>query len=145
MAILTKLLSSLDARLMSFGFILMAVAGLIKILKPEKLTAKETASLFHKGLNYIFILGLLIIVVTLIMTVSKEFISKSGITLVTKNNQGTTLQAVGDINQGVTELKEDRNTQKPASKADQRPTNIKQSSEGNTGTVYQSGGDINVR
>ena len=52
------------------GFVLIVFVGLVKILKPEKLSSHVTASLFHKGLNFTFSLGLLVIV----LSVGKGFL-----------------------------------------------------------------------
>jgi len=43
------------------GFTLFILAGIIKRFKPEKLTQKSTYVLFNKGLNFIFILSLLMV------------------------------------------------------------------------------------
>jgi hypothetical protein len=44
------------------GFAIFTLAGLVKLFKPEKLTGKATEGLFHKGLNFVFVLALLIVI-----------------------------------------------------------------------------------
>ena len=141
----SSLINTLNAKLMSFGFILLLISGLIKLLKPEKLTSKETASLFHKGLNYVFILSLVIIFVTVLASLAKDSM-QSNVTEIhqtVKNNQGDVNQAGGNISSGTQQANPENGSAN--TNAQTKSKIIKQEVNGNTGTVNQSGGDINVK
>ena len=134
---------------MSFGFILLLVSGLIKLLKPEKLSNKETANLFHKGLNYMFILSLVIIFATVLSSLAKNSM-QSNVTEIkqtVQNNQGDVNQAGGDINSGTQQANPENSSANTQNQTKDKTESkiIKQEVNGNTGTVNQSGGDINVK
>jgi hypothetical protein len=62
MADVTPWIEHLNNPLVLVGFALFTLAGLVKLFKPEKLTGKATEGLFHKGLNFAFVLGLLVVI-----------------------------------------------------------------------------------
>lgn len=62
MADVTPWIEHLSNPLVLAGFALFTLAGLVKLFKPEKLNGKATEGLFHKGLNFAFVLGLLIVI-----------------------------------------------------------------------------------
>jgi uncharacterized membrane protein len=62
MSDVTPWIEHLSNPLVLVGFAVFTLAGLVKLFKPEKLNGKETAGLFHKGLNFVFVLGLLIVI-----------------------------------------------------------------------------------
>ena len=62
MSDVTPWISHLTDPLVLIGFTVFTLAGLVKLFNPEKLNGKETAGLFHKGLNFVFVLGLLIVI-----------------------------------------------------------------------------------
>ena len=149
----TYLTNTLNTKLMSFGFILLLVSGLIKLLKPEKLNNKETANLFHKGLNYMFILSLVIIFATVLASLAKNSM-QSNVTEIhqtVKNNQGDVNQAGGNISSGTQQANPENgsanteNQTKDKTESQIKKSVIKQEVNGNTGTLNQSGGDINVK
>jgi len=47
--------------LVLIGFVIFLFAGLFKLIKSDKITGKASAALFNKGLNYLFILALVIV------------------------------------------------------------------------------------
>jgi len=53
--------------LILISFTLFILSGLIKWIKPEKLTQKSSYLLFNKGLNFIFILSLLIVILGFVL------------------------------------------------------------------------------
>ena len=62
MSDITPWIEHLSDPLVLVGFAIFTLAGLVKLFKPEKLTGKATEGLFHKGLNFVFVLGLLIVI-----------------------------------------------------------------------------------
>ncbi len=62
MADVTPWIEHLSNPLVLVGFAVFTLAGLVKLFKPEKLNGKATEGLFHKGLNFVFVLGLLIVI-----------------------------------------------------------------------------------
>lgn len=62
MSDITPWIEHLSDPLVLVGFAIFTLAGLVKLFKPEKLTGKATEGLFHKGLNFVFVLALLIVI-----------------------------------------------------------------------------------
>lgn len=62
MSDVTPWINHLTDPLVLIGFTVFTLAGLVKLFNPEKLSGKATAGLFHKGLNFAFVLGLLIVI-----------------------------------------------------------------------------------
>lgn len=62
MSDVTPWIEHLSNPLVLIGFAVFMLAGLVKLFNPEKLNGRETAGLFHKGLNFVFVLGLLIVI-----------------------------------------------------------------------------------
>ena len=62
MSDVTPWIDHLNNPLVLIGFTVFTLAGLVKLFNPEKLNGKATAGLFHKGLNFVFVLGLLIVI-----------------------------------------------------------------------------------
>lgn len=62
MSNVTPWINHLTDPLVLIGFTVFTLAGLVKLFNPEKLNGKATAGLFHKGLNFVFVLGLLIVI-----------------------------------------------------------------------------------
>ena len=62
MEIVTPWISYLSDPLILAGFALFLLVGLVKLFKTDKLTRAATRDLISKGLTFVFILGLLIVV-----------------------------------------------------------------------------------
>lgn len=154
----TPWIENLTHPLVLFGFVLFIFAGLLKLFKAEKVNGKETSKLLNKGLNFTFVLGLLIIVATLFKDSLPIFVQQAASTPSTTEQPATTQQTIKDtqaggvaINAGGTvnynagggSLATQTATQ-PTSEAS-APTPVKQHIEGNSGIAINAGGDANVQ
>ncbi|MGB3917600.1 MAG: hypothetical protein WBL07_09185 [Thiothrix litoralis] len=148
MADITPWIEHLSNPLVLVGFAVFTLAGLVKLFKPEKLSGKATEGLFHKGLNFVFVLGLLIVVLGFaksFMQIQTADTTKSAAaptnTQTISGNTGTAIMGGGDVNynQGTGTLsQQNRETALP-------PANLQQRIENNSGTAVMSGSDANVQ
>lgn len=149
MSDVTPWIEHLSNPLVLVGFAVFTLAGLVKLFKPEKLNGKETAGLFHKGLNFVFVLGLLVVVLGFANSFMEKWqtaeAAKSATvppnTQTISGNTGTAVMGGGDVNynQGSGTLsQQSRETAPP-------PANLQQHIENNSGTAVMSGSDANVQ
>ncbi len=149
MSDVTPWIEHLSNPLVLVGFAVFTLAGLVKLFKPEKLSGAATAGLFHKGLNFVFVLGLLIVIGGFV----NSFVEKLPTAEATKTatspantqsisgNTGTAVMGGGNVNynQGTGTLsQQSRETAQP-------PANLQQRIENNSGTAVMSGNDANVQ
>lgn len=143
MDMLKEWIEYLDNPLVLAGFALAVVASLIKLFKTEKLTRDATKVLISKTLNYIFILGLLIICLGFglkYFEINKNNNESSlgnespKVEQSMSNTSGTSTQSAGNTNFGGNQTTHTENTVRV----------IKQEMKNTKGISTQSGGNTNV-
>ena len=155
MSDVTPWIDHLTDPLVLIGFTVFTLAGLVKLFNPEKLNGKATAGLFHKGLNFVFVLGLLIV----IGGFANSFMAKWQAVEVAKpiptpptvkqginDSNGVNGQAGRDLNlnQGNGTLSQQTNRSAPAT-TPAPAANVEQQINRSTGVNGQSGRDANLQ
>ncbi len=155
MSEVTPWIEHLSNPLVLVGFAVFTLAGLVKLFKPEKLNGKETAGLFHKGLNFVFVLGLLIV----ILGFANSFMEKLQTAEAAKpiptppavkqsitNSSGVNGQAGRDLNlnQGSGTLSQ-QTTRNPSAMTESPAPNVEQQIDGSNGVNGQGGRDTNIQ
>lgn len=144
MADVTPWIEHLSNPLVLVGFAVFTLAGLVKLFKPEKLSGRATEGLFHKGLNFVFVLGLLIVILGFansFMQMRTSDAAKPAAVQTISGNRGTAI--IGgqnaNYNQGSGTLsQQSREIPTP-------PANLQQRIENNSGTAVMGGADTNVQ
>ena len=155
MSDVTPWIEHLSNPLVLVGFAVFTLAGLVKLFKPEKLNGKETAGLFHKGLNFVFVLGLLIVIggfansfVEKWQTVeaAKPIPTPPAVKQSITNSRGVNGQAGRDINlnQGGGTLSQQTN-RTPSTTHEPLAANVEQQIDGSSGVNGQGGRDTNIQ
>ncbi|WGZ95994.1 MAG: hypothetical protein QJT81_08440 [Candidatus Thiothrix putei] len=155
MANVTPWIEHLSNPLVLVGFAVFTLAGLVKLFKPEKLSGKETAGLFHKGLNFVFVLGLLVVILGFTNSFMEKWqtveaakpiptppIIKQSIS----NSSGLNGQAGRDLNlnQGGGTLSQQTNLN-PSTMPESPVPNVEQQIDGSSGVNGQGGRDTNIQ
>ena len=155
MSDVTPWIEHLSNPLALVGFAVFTLAGLVKLFKSEKLNGKETAGLFHKGLNFVFVLGLLIVIGGFANSFTEKLqtaeaakpiptplIVKQSIT----DSKGVNGQAGRDmnLNEGGGTLSQQINS-KPSAAPEPPAANVEQQIEGSSGANGQGGRDTNIQ
>lgn len=155
MSDVTPWINHLTDPLVLIGFTVFTLAGLVKLFNPEKLSGKATAGLFHKGLNFAFVLGLLIV----ILGFANSFMAKWQAIETTKpmpiaptikqsitHSSGVNGQAGRDLNlnQGGGTLSQQTH-HNPATPATLPVTTIEQQIDSSSGVNGQGGRDTNIQ
>ena len=145
---ISQILQFLNTNFTSIGFVLVIFAGLLKLLKPAKMSGPATERLFALGFKLSFALGVLII----LFGFAKEFMqdnSKPTTTITAEQNlSGSGNKAItagGDVNMN-SAGGSNQKKQKAAfddKKADVSMT-VKQNVTGENNTAISAGSDINV-
>lgn len=154
MSDVTPWIEHLSNPLVLVGFAVFTLAGLVKLFKPEKLSGVATAGLFHKGLNFVFVLGLLVV----ILGFANSFMEKLQTAEASKpdpapptikqsitNSSGMNGQAGRDLNlnQGSGTLSQQTNRNPSAT--EQPAANVEQQIDGSDGVTGQGGRDTNIQ
>lgn len=155
MSDVTPWIEHLSDPLVLVGFALFVLAGLVKLFKPEKLNGKATAGLFHRGLNFLFVLGLLVVT----LGFANSFMAKWQIVEAAKpmpipptvkqsitHSNGVNGQAGRDLNlnQGSGTLSQQTN-HNPSTPTQSPVANIEQQIGGSSGVNGQGGRDTNIQ
>ena len=143
---ISQILQFLNTNFTSIGFVLVIFAGLLKLLKPAKMSGPATERLFALGFKLSFALGVLII----LFGFAKEFMqdnSKPTTTITAEQNlSGSGNKAItagGDVNSAG-----GSNQKKPKAAVDDKKADVsmtvKQNVTGDNNTAISAGGDVNV-
>ena len=134
------------------GFTLFMIAGLIKGFKTEKLSGKATVGLFHKGLNFMLILGVLVVILGFVnsyLQIQADISAKnphSEVTQSTSGGRSPAINASGDVNlnYGNSPLSQQKQVA-PSSIHESPPANVQQQTQGEKSPAINSSGDVNVQ
>ena len=151
MSQISQVLHYLNTNFTSLGFVLVIFAGLIKLLKPAKMSGPATERLFNLGFKLAFVLGVLII----LLGFAKDFMrNKSEPTptpttiTVEQKISGTNNAAItagGDVNINSDKAINNQKKQNPVSdKKAGVSMSVKQDVKGENNKAISAGGDINV-
>lgn len=116
------------------GLALVVFSGILKLLPVNNLDSPATERLLHKGINYLFILGL---VSTILGFIVPEPNGKSEIMQTISNNRGTAINAVGNVNTQPEPPTPDRSRQ-------ERQNTINQEIKDNSGIAINAGGNVST-
>lgn len=151
----TPWIEYLSDPLVLVGFVVFMLAGLVKLFKSEKLNGKETAGLFHKSLNFVFVLGLLIVILGFANSFMAKWqtveAAKPMQTLPTvkqniSHSNGVNGQAGRDLNlnQGSGTLSQ-QTSHSPSATSAPSATSVEQQIDGSSGVNGQGGRDTNIQ
>ena len=153
MSQISQVLHYLNTNFTSLGFVLVIFAGLIKLLKPAKMSGPATERLFNLGFKLAFVLGVLII----LLGFAKDFMrNKSESTptptpttiTVEQKISGTNNAAItagGDVNINSDKATNNQKKQNPVSDKNAGVSmSVKQDVKGENNKAISAGGDINV-
>lgn len=147
----TNWIEHLQNPLVLIGFVLFLFAGLFKLIKTEKITGKASAALFNKGMNYLFILAIVIVIAGFALSFYQTHTEQQTTQtppqtteISTKGKQSPAVQSGEDvnINYGGTLSEQSKQTPKQEKTAPQPPTDVK--TEGEQSPAVSSGGDVNI-
>lgn len=134
------------------GFTLFMMAGVIKLFKAEKLTGSATAGLFHKGLNFIFILGILVVILSFANSyfqVPADTTATPPHSEVTQSTFGADSPAINsgggvNLNFGNSPLSHQKQVA-PSPNQEVLPAKIQQQTQGGNSPAVNSSGGVNVQ
>lgn len=114
------------------GLVLVVFTSLLKLLPVDVLDSPAIERLMDKGIDYLFILGLVCIVLGFV-------ISRNKISQTISKNTGTAINAVGDVN-----------INQPSSTTSDRtqsihPTSLNQQIKDNDGKAINAGGNVSIK
>lgn len=135
---MTQLWEYLDNVWALAGLVLVVFTGLLKSLLGQKLENPAIEKLMHKGVNYLFILGLISIVLGFVVPESKKT-KTSEINQTITNSSGFTINAVGNVN-----LNSSSSSASDLTHQDY-PSRVNQQIKDNSGTAINAGGDVSTR
>lgn len=152
-------IENLKHPLVLFGFVLFLLALILRLLKFEKLTGKATERLFTKGLNFVFLLSLMVVFFGFILGYRSPVVgdntvspippvntSPSNSTIINQNiniGSGTLNQVGGDSVKNATDIKTPTKTKSVSRVKPVEP--VAQQINGNSGVALQAGRDINYQ
>lgn len=130
-------LKDLDNVWVLAGLVLVVFTGLLKLLLGQKLENPAIEKLMHKGVNYLFILGLVSIALGFVVPESKNT-KNSEINQTISNSSGSAINAARDINlNSSSSSASDRSHQDYSSRVNQQ---IKD----NSGIAINAGRDVST-
>lgn len=154
MADVTPWIEHLSNPLVLVGFAVFTLAGLVKLFKSEKLSGKATEGLFHKGLNFVFVLGLLIVIggfASSFMQMQTAVAAKPAAAPPTIKQSITHSSGVNgqtgrdlNLNQGSGTLSQQSN-RNPSAAPEPSAANVEQQIDGSSGVNGQGGRDTNIQ
>ena len=149
MSQISQVLHYLNTNFTSLGFVLVIFAGLIKLLKPAKMSGPATERLFNLGFKLAFVLGVLII----LLGFAKDFMrnksepSPTPITVEQKisGTNNAAITAGGDVNINSDKATNNQKKQNPVSdKKAGVSMSVKQDVKDENNKAISAGGDIHV-
>lgn len=120
------------------GLVLVVFAGLLKSLSDKKLDNPAVENLMHKGINYLFILGIVGIVLGFVIPESKNTKTPE-INQTISNSSGTAINARGDVNYNQPSSPESDHTHR------ERPRSVNQQINDNSGIAINADGNVSTR
>lgn len=146
---LSPWIEHLDKPLVLAGFVLVVLAGLVKLFKPEKLNSRATERLMNRGMILAFLLGFLIILFAFAESLLKAqgettAASKPTVKQSISHSEGVQGQAVRDlnINTGTGTLTQQLGRQAAPTTP---PADLEQDIRGSKGVQGQAGRDTNIQ
>jgi len=119
------------------GLVFVVFAGLLKTLSGKQLDNPAVERLMHKGVNYLFILGIVGIVLGFVMPENKDT-KTTEVTQTISNNSGTAINAGGDVNDNKPFSPESDRTHQ------ERPSSVNQQIKDNSGVAINAGGNVSA-
>ena len=136
--------------LVLIGFVLFTLTSLVRWLKPEKLSGTATERLFGRGLNYFFILSLLVIAAGVFLnlpaTAPQPPQQSTSVTQQTEGESSPAVSSGGDVNINYGGTLE-TNEKQPPSKSEPDPAppqKVEQTTQGDKSPAINSQGDANI-
>lgn len=120
------------------GFVLIVFAGLLKSISGKKFSDPSVEKLMHKGINYLFILGLVSIIMGFVKPENKNT-KASEITQTINNSSGTSINAGRHVNHN-----------QPSSPASdhayqEHSSSVNQQIKDFSGVAINAGGNVSTR
>ncbi|MDP2141624.1 MAG: hypothetical protein Q8L20_12520 [Gammaproteobacteria bacterium] len=119
------------------GLVLVVFAGLLKSLSSMKLDNPAVERLMNKGVNYLFILGLVGIILGFVLPGTKNT-DAPRITQTIDTNTGGAFNAGRDVNSNQSSLPA------PDRPRSERPNTVNQQIKENSGIAINAGGDVST-
>lgn len=119
------------------GLVLVVFAGLLNSLSDKKLENPAVEKLMNKGVNYLFILALVCIVLGFVVPESKNAnIVESTQTI--SNSSGTAINASGNVDSNSSSFSGSDRTRQ------ERPNKVNQQIDDNNGIAINAAGDVST-
>jgi len=153
MVSIDKWIEHLQHPLVLVGFALFVVASLVRWLKPEKLSGVAIERLFGRGLSYVFILSLIVIIsgiyISLPVTGTSTQTQQQSIIQQTSGGSSPAISSNRNVNISYGNSSKE-NEQEPAEKKHAElgpvamPNVVEQTSTGDKSPVINSKGDVSI-